>query len=216
VHLRARGPRLLVGTAVERRTWGRNMRRVGACVVCLLAASLIGGTGASAAQPLLRLGSRGGLVASWQQALNLWLFQSGYPADKRLRARLGGGLVIDGVFGPKTLAATKRFEREGHLHVTGTVKLADWKAWIGAEVTMGGAVGIRRGDSGGFVGWWQISLNRWLHRHHRLPLVVDCTFGPQTLAATQGFQRALHLRSTGVVDRRTWAAAKRLDLTHFP
>ena len=193
------------------------MRRVVAPVICLLVASLIGGTSAKAAQPLLRLGSRGALVASWQQAMNLWLSSSGYAADKRLRARLRGGLVVDGAFGPKTLAATKRFQQEGRLHATGTVVVAEWKAWIGAEVTQpNGAEGVGSGDFGGSVGWWQISLNRWLRQHHRTQLVVDCTFGAETRAATTRFQRALHFTATGFVDLRTWAKAERPGLTDLP
>jgi peptidoglycan hydrolase-like protein with peptidoglycan-binding domain len=86
-------------------------------VVCLVAVSLVGGTGANAAQPLLTLGSRGALVASWQRALSLWLSQSGIAADKRLGTRLGGNLVIDGVFGANTLAATRRFQQESHLRM---------------------------------------------------------------------------------------------------
>jgi peptidoglycan hydrolase-like protein with peptidoglycan-binding domain len=186
-------------------------------IVCVVAASLLGGTGANAAQPLLRPGSRGGSVAAWQEAMNLWLSSSGYAADKRLRARLGGGLKVDGVFGANTLAATKRFQHEGQLSATGTVGLADWKRWIGSEVTQpNGAQGVGSGDFGGSVGWWQISINRWLRQHHRRQLVVDCTFGPETRAATTTFQRALHLTRTGVVDFRTWAKAEQLGLTHFP
>ena len=136
------------------------MRRV-VVVVCLAAACLVGAIGANAAQPLLRPGSGGGLVASWQQAMNLWLSSSGIAADKRLRAQLGGGLKADGVFGVNTLAATKRFQHEAQLPATGTVGLADWKAWIGAEVTQpNGAEGVGSGDFGGSVGWWQISVNR--------------------------------------------------------
>src|SRR6266550_1444950 len=104
------------------------MRRM--VIVCVVAAGFLGGTGANAAQPLLRPGSRGGLVASWQQAMNRWLSSSGIAADKRLRARLGGRLVVDGVFGANTLAATNRFQREAQLRPTGTVGLQDWKAWI--------------------------------------------------------------------------------------
>lgn len=191
------------------------MRRVVACIV--VAAFVAGAAEAKAAQPLLRLGSRGGLVASWQRAMNLWLSASGYPADKRLRARFGGGLTIDGVFGANTLAATKRFQQEGHQRATGTVGLSDWLAWIGAEVTpTGGAVGIRSGDFGGFTGWWQVSLNRWLQRHQHPEIVVDCSFGLQTVAATRTFQRAMYLQTSGVVDQKTWAEAMRLGLTHLP
>ena len=158
-------------------------------------------------------------VASWQRAMNQWLSSSGYVADKKLRARLGGGLKVNGVFGADTLAATKRFQHEGQLPATGTVGLADWKAWIGASVTQpNGAegVGAKGYDFAGAVGWWQISLNRWLRRHHRPEVLVDCFFGPQTRATTRSFQHALHLSGTGIVNQRTWTAAERLGLTHLP
>jgi peptidoglycan hydrolase-like protein with peptidoglycan-binding domain len=175
--------------------------------------------GANAAQPLLRRGSRGVAVASWQRAMNSWLSSSGIVADKQLRARLGGGLKVNGVFDANTIAATKRFQREGQRPATGTAGLADWKAWIGANVTQpNGAegVGTRGYDFAGAVGWWQISLNRWFQQRHRPQVVVDSFFGPQTRAATRAFQRALQLTSTGIVDQRTWTAAERLGLTHLP
>lgn len=188
-------------------------------MVCLAAACLAGATGANAAQPLLRPGSQGAEVESWQRAMNLWLSSSGIAADKRLRARLGGGPKVDGVFGADTLAATKRFQREVRLPANGTVGLADWKAWIGANVTQpNGAEGVGSGRYvfGGAVGWWQVSVNRWLRQRHRRQLVVDCAFGPETRAATMMFQRAHDLSRTGFVAVRTWAKAEQLGLTHFP
>lgn len=161
-------------------------------------------------------------MASWQRALNLWLSQSGYPADKRLRSRLGGGLTVDNVLGPNTLAATKRFQQEVHRPATGTVGLPDWLEWIGAEVTPNelttnsAPVGIHSGIFSAFTGVWQVSLNRWRRRQHDPEIVVDCSFGPQTARATRTFQRALHLKTSGVVDRETWAEAVSLGLTHLP
>jgi peptidoglycan hydrolase-like protein with peptidoglycan-binding domain len=176
-------------------------------------------SGGNAGQRLLRRGSHGVEVASWQRAMNSWLSSSGIVADKQLRARLGGGLKVNGVFDASTVAATKRFQREGQLPATGTVGLVEWKAWIGANVTQPNgaeAVGSKGYDSGGAVGWWQVSLNRWLQAHHRSPVLVDCVFGGQTRAATRAFQRAHHLTATGFVDFRTWTKAEQLGLTHFP
>lgn len=175
--------------------------------------------GGNTAQPLLQPGSRGVEVASWQRAMNLWLSSSGYVADRKLRARLGGGLKVSGLFDADTVGATKRFQQEVHLPTTGIVGLADWKAWIGATVTEpNGAegVGAKGYEFAGAVGLWQISLNRWLRRDHRKEVVVDSFFGPQTRAAMRTFQRALHLPGTAVVDQGTWTAAERLGLTHLP
>ena len=129
---------------------------------------------------------------------------------------------MDGVLGPNTLAATKRFQQEVHLPATGTVGLPDWLESIGAEVTPneltanGAPVGIRSGNFSAFTGVWQVSLNRWRRRQQYLEVVVDCSFGPQTATATRTFQRALHLKTSGVLDRETWAEAVRLGLTHLP
>jgi peptidoglycan hydrolase-like protein with peptidoglycan-binding domain len=148
--------------------------------------------------------------------MNLWLSQSGLEADKQLRIRLHGGLIVDGVFGTNTLVATERFQRESGHRATAVVGLSAWKLWIGAEVTPSGGINTGRGEFGGFVGWWQVSLNRWLREHHRAELVVDCWFGAQTAAATRVFQQAVHVPATGNVDRRTFLAAQRLNLTHLP
>jgi peptidoglycan hydrolase-like protein with peptidoglycan-binding domain len=120
-------------------------------------------------------------------------------------------------FGPKTVAVTESFQEAGGGHATGRVGLADWKSWIGGNVSSGGGIiGTRSGDFSGFVGWWQVSLNRWLQRSHRPRLVVDCAFGPETRAGTEAFQHALRIPATGVVDVRTFRAAERMNLTHFP
>lgn len=60
--------------------------------------------------PLLRLGSRGEAVAAWQRALNRWL-----RAESRPR------LATDGMFGPRTDAATRAFQRAAGITVDGIV-----------------------------------------------------------------------------------------------
>lgn len=60
--------------------------------------------------PLLRRGSRGEAVAAWQRALNRWLRAEGRPR-----------LVTDGIFGPRTDAATRAFQRAAGITVDGIV-----------------------------------------------------------------------------------------------
>jgi hypothetical protein len=102
------------------------------------------------------------MVATWQRDLNSWLEESDYPATMRLRGRLGGALAIDGIFGPRTEAATVRFQQEGHNRADGVVGLMTWTNWIGSNVTCCGA-GVPKaapGEGGPDVGWWQLGLNR--------------------------------------------------------
>ncbi len=165
-------------------------------------------------QPALTLGSRGGPVAAWQRALNLWLSASGYEADRRLRHGLGGGLVVNGVFGVQTMRATKRFQGEVHRPSNGVVDLATWEAWIGANVTFhAGSIAalppLRLGMENGYAGWWQVALDRWLQSHARPWLIVDTVFGPRTAEATAAFQTAVGLPATGRVDGKTWRALSR-------
>jgi peptidoglycan hydrolase-like protein with peptidoglycan-binding domain len=192
------------------------MRRVACCLVS--AALLAGAAEAKAAQPVLRLGSEDGLAASWQRAMNSWLSAGGDPQVAVLRRHLRGGLRVDGVFGPRTLMVTEAFQREERVHVTGTVGLSDWMTWMSARLTMGGPAAdtFRAGAFDPGIGWWQVALNRWLDRRDHAQLVVDCTLGPQTTSAVFLFQRALKLPATGRLDYRTWKAAERLNLTHFP
>ena len=170
----------------------------------LVVALVAGAVEAKAAQPVLRLGSRGGLVASWQTAMNVLLYPKVLP--------------VDGVFGAQTLRVTEAFQRKSGLQVTGTVGLTDWMAWLGGSLTALGPAddNPRPGVFDANVGYWQITLNRWLKQHHHSQLVVDCTLGPQTTAAVLLFQRALKLPATGKLDLRTWKVAERLNLTHFP
>jgi peptidoglycan hydrolase-like protein with peptidoglycan-binding domain len=185
---------------------------------CAVVAAALGVVAtAQGSQPVLRLGTRGPLVADWQRVANGWLEVSSYPATRRLRQQFGGGLVIDGVFGPLTKAVTRRFQQEAHLKPTGVVGLRTWDRWIGANVTCCGA-GLpdlsaapfgTRPDA--YVAWWQLALNRWL-THRRVPgLVVDGVYGDITRSRTALFQSKTGLRATGVADRRTWQRMQHQD-----
>jgi peptidoglycan hydrolase-like protein with peptidoglycan-binding domain len=59
-----------------------------------------------AAQPLLREGSRGAAVRDWRATLNK-LADKGMPAQAKV--------AVDGIFGPKTKAATQAFQRWAHI-----------------------------------------------------------------------------------------------------
>ena len=185
--------------------------------LCVAVAAALGVVAtAQGSQPVLRLGTRGPLVADWQRVANGWLEVSSYPATRRLRQQLGGSLVIDGVLGPRTNAVTRRFQQEAHLKPTGVVDLRTWVRWIGASVTCCGAgLPSFRGPFGtrpdAYVAWWQLALDRWL-THRRLPgLVIDGVYGNITRSKTALFQSRTGLGATGVADRRTWERMQHQD-----
>jgi peptidoglycan hydrolase-like protein with peptidoglycan-binding domain len=191
-----------------------------ACVVA--AAGLSSAASAQSAQPLLRLGSRGALVIDWQRILNRWILTTTDRTDVRLRASVGGGLAEDGMFGPKTVEVTRRWQRGSQLAPTGVVGLPAWVRWIGSNVTCCGAGlpnfgGVFPSEPVGDVGWWQVALNRWLARHGLSEIVVDGVYGSETRCATALFQRHVGLRATGIAGRATWERIQRVhDALRIP
>ncbi len=80
----------------------------------LLVALCLAGIGwapsASAAEPMLRLGDESAAVAVWQRRINVWLRASGHAE-----------LPVTGVFGERTLRATRELEALSGLPVNGVV-----------------------------------------------------------------------------------------------
>jgi peptidoglycan hydrolase-like protein with peptidoglycan-binding domain len=185
----------------------------------LLVGALVTTSSASADSSLvLGIGSRGAPVARWQQILDTWLGASGSRFARGFE-RAHGRLAQDGIFGRETEAATRAFQRESRIAVTGAVDARTRLTWVGANVTCCGA-GYPRvgpGDVSGAVGWWQVALDRWLARRGAArQLLVDGVFGPATRSATIAFQRATRLRTTGLAGPACWKAMERRNLLHVP
>lgn len=83
-----------------------------------------GGTGISSSRPMLRLKARGEAVRALQEAL----------AGAGLLAAAGA----DGIFGPGTLAAVKKFQQSKGLTADGVVGPATWEALLSAPSSMKG------------------------------------------------------------------------------
>ncbi len=118
---------------------------------------------------LLRIGSRGQAVAHIQKAL---------------------GVALDGVFGPKTRAAVRAFQRSEHLEVDGIVGPQTRRALFGAR-----AQGARI-----LHGWWVKPVQLALH------VQVDGDYGPVSRAAVRDFQRRHALTVDGIVGPQTLRA----------
>ncbi|MCL8206999.1 MAG: peptidoglycan-binding protein [Actinomycetia bacterium] len=157
---------------------------------------------AAATTPVLARGDRGKAVARLQ-------------ADLR---RLGYVMTgpVDGIFGPKTAAGVRAFQRAHGLPVTGVVTAAVWAALTrsladGSTGSAGAAAPadstatplLARGDRGRWVATLQADLRRL---GYTVTGPVDGIFGPKTAAGVRAFQEHEGLPATGTVDRATWQA----------
>ena len=168
----------------------------------------------------LRLGARGPAVVKWQRRLN--------------RTRINN-LVVDGVFGPGTHAATVSFQKSVGLGPAGlgvvgprtraamTRRLAEGPAPAAPKPPRpapptqsrpktsspvgGTAPLLRLGSSGPAVTKWQRRLNRTRIND----IVADGAFGRGTHIATVSFQKSVGLGPVGlgVVGPKTRAAMRR-------
>jgi cell wall-associated NlpC family hydrolase len=162
---------------------GRRWALLALALASLLAAlGSAGAVSAEAAKPLKK-GSKGPRVAQVQR----WL-----------------GLPADGIFGPATRRAVKRFQRGHDLAADGVVGPATWAALRAA----GGRSTNRRTSSRAPTKRGRVRL---LQR--RLGIAVDGVFGPATHAAVRRFQRAHGLTADGIVGPATWAALGHTGIT---
>lgn len=162
----------------------------------------------------LRQGSRGPNVVVVQTALNR--VSQNYPAIPKISP-------VDGIFGPQTEAAVRRFQQIFGLAVDGIVGKATWyelvRLYVGVNAlaelrsqgqqfynisfNYGGA--LQQGSAGQYVRQLQYMLQVLSNFISTIPYVqVDGIFGPATRSAVIGAQRYFGLPQTGRVDERTW------------
>lgn len=145
---------------------------------------------------LLRVGSRGHDVQDWQRIL--------------VGAKLLEAGDVDGIFGPRTEAATKRFQKMlgvdadgivGPATRTATARLLAWLAAQRPRVETPPFPGtMREGSTGAGVR----AIQRRLNDTNDMGLRVDGIFGDRTANAVRTFQRTHRLEADGVVGPRTW------------
>lgn len=156
--------------------------------------------------PTLERGDHGSAVADWQNRLNDWL---------QIERTEQGRLAVDGIFGPRTEAATRDFQQAQDVPVDGIVGLVTRSAFLSApalaaeepDPAEGGPL-IARGSRGQDVAQWQGKLNDWLqvNRPERGRLAVDGAFGARTEAASRLFQESQGITVDGLVGPETRAA----------
>ncbi|MFI5911054.1 peptidoglycan-binding protein [Dactylosporangium sp. NPDC051541] len=129
-------------------------------------------------------------------------------AQRGLRRTPNLGLEVDGDFGPATEAATKEFQQQAGLAVTGVVDAATWEALpSGLPMPV-----LRRGDEGDVVRNLQTILTMGAAELWKTtPQGVDGEFGGNTEASVRAFQAWARIGADGVVGAQTWSALGALE-----
>ena len=152
----------------------------------------------------LRQGSTGSAVEQLQFWLNtLAQYDAGIPST-----------AVDGVFGSRTAAAVRAFQRREGLTVDGVVGRTTWTTLYNEFRSIQSDNGtpnaypgtpLRQGDRGQnvrLVQFW-LKIARTVYASLR-SVTVDGVFGEATAAAVKRFQSYFGLTSDGVVGRTTW------------
>jgi peptidoglycan hydrolase-like protein with peptidoglycan-binding domain len=136
---------------------------------------------------------------------------SAYPKPKvaalqvALKALHHYGGSVDGIRGPKTIAATKRFQRRRQLAADGVVGPKTRRALGKRGRPKLGSRVMKRGQRG----WDVAGLQFMLRKRGFSPGSIDGGFGPATLASVKRFQAARNLTVDGLVGRATLSAVRR-------
>jgi len=122
-----------------------------------------------------------------------------------LRARWVYPGTIDGLAGPSTTAAVRRFQRRARIAVDGVAGSQTRKALGRCARHRFGARLLNMGKSG-----WDVAALQFALATHGFPSgTFDGGFGPHTDAALRRFQRFAKLGADGVAGAATYAALKK-------
>jgi hypothetical protein len=140
------------------------------------------------------------LLAPAAQALNPQT--AGLQVALRAYGLYGG--AIDGIAGPKTVAATKAFQRRAHLPVDGRAGPRTRRALGPLGAPLFGRRTLRSGKFG-----WDVSVLQFLLARRGALVPVDGYFDRATARALRRYQRARRLQVDGVAGPHTMAALAR-------
>ena len=121
-------------------------------------------------------------------AVNAGLNASSYPYFVNID--------VDGIIGPRTVAALRNFQSFNKLAVDGIAGLMTWKTML----FLPPYPTLRQGSTGVYVQYLQYKLQSKLYPTGR----ADGIFGPNTLSAVRLFQADNNLAVDGIVGPRTW------------
>ena len=129
-------------------------------------------------------------------------------AQRALRRTPNLALEVDGEFGPLTETATKEFQQQAGLPVTGVVDQANSQALPnGLPMPV-----LRRGASGEIVRNLQTVLTMGAFDLWKTtPQGIDGEFGGNTETSVRAFQAWARIQVDGVVGSQTWSALGALE-----
>ncbi len=111
-----------------------------------------------------------------------------------LNQQIKAGLATDGIYGTKTTAAVKAFQKKVKLPVDGIVGPMTWPKLV---------ITVKSGSKGPAVSAVQHNLR---FAYGFKTLAVNGVFGSATLAAVKAFQKRFKLTQTGIVNKTVWNA----------
>jgi peptidoglycan hydrolase-like protein with peptidoglycan-binding domain len=118
------------------------------------------------------------------------VFAVQYLLNQQINARL----ATDGIYGPKTTAAVKAFQKKVKLPVDGIVGPMTYPKLI---------ITVKKGSKGPAVSAVQHNLR---FAYGFKTLMVSGTFGGQTNKDVKAFQKRFKLTQDGIVGANTWNA----------
>ncbi len=129
-------------------------------------------------------------------------------AQRALRRTPNLALEVDGEFGPLTETATKEFQKQAGLPVTGVVDDATWQALpTGLPMPV-----LKRGSKGEVVRNLQSILTMGAFDLWKTtPQGVDGDYGSNTEASVRAFQTWARVQVDGIVGSQTWNALSALE-----
>jgi len=129
-------------------------------------------------------------------------------AQRALRRTPNLALQVDGIFGPLTETATKEFQKQVGLPVTGVVDAATWQALpTGLPMPV-----LKRGAKGDVVHNLQTILTMGAFDLWKTtPQGTDGEFGSNTEASVRAFQKWARIPVDGIVSEKTWNALNALE-----
>lgn len=165
---------------------------------------------------VLRLGDAENNVLDKQIQLNR--ISANYPSIPKINP-------VDGIFGPETEDAVRRFQQIFELPVTGEIDKATWYrisylftsvkrlSELNSEGLSLEDIGnqypasLRRGDRGNDVKSFQYYLATVAEFYESIrPIAVDGIFGEQTESAVKDAQTTFGIDPSGIADQATWNA----------